>query len=144
MAAPLLRGDELLDLVREEDAAHLVVVLRGREGQHGGDLGDDVLLQAFGRAEHARCRDVDQEHHRQLAFLLVDLDVGFARARRHVPVYIAHVVARTVLPDFGKRHAPSAESRMVLSGEDLVRKTPGLDLDLPDAFQNIVLGLLHR
>jgi hypothetical protein len=144
MAAALLRGDELFDPVRKEDAAHLVVVLRGGEGQHGGDFGDDVLFQPVGRTEHARGRHVDQQHHRQFAFLLVDLDVGFARAGRDVPVDVPHVVARTVLPHFGKRHAPPAESRMVLSGEDLVGKTAGLDLDLADAFENIVLGFLHR
>ena len=65
------------------------------------------------------------------------------RERRHVPVYIAHVVARTVLPHFGKRHAASPEGRVILSGEDFVGKPPGFDLDLADSFQDIVFGLLH-
>ena len=144
VAAPLLRGDELLDTVRKEDAPHLVVVLRGGEGQHGGDFGDDVLLQAVRRAEQARGGDVHEEHHREFALLLVDLDVWFARPGGDIPVDVAHVVAGAVFADLGKRHASSAESRMVLSGEDLVRQTAGLDLDLADALENIVLGLLHR
>ena len=143
VAAPLLRGDELLDAVREEDAAHLVVVLGGREGQHGGNLRDDVLLEPVGRAEHPRGRDVDDEHHRQLALLLVDLDVGLRRACRDVPVDVAHVVAGAVLPHLGKRHAASPEGRVVLSGENLVRKTAGLDFDFADASENIVLALFH-
>ena len=144
VAAPLLGRDVLLHAVGEEDAAHLVVVLGGREGHDGGDFGQNVLFEEVGRPEHARGRDVDHEHHRQLALLLVDLDVGRARTRRDVPVDVAHVVAGTVLPHFGKRHAPSAESRVVLSGEDLVRQAACLDLDFADPSQNIVFVLDHR
>ena len=143
MAAPLFRGDEFLDPVGEEDAAHLVVVLRGREGQHGGDFGLQVFLQAVRGAEHPGAADIHQEHHRQLALLFVDLDVGRARAGRDVPVDVAHVVAGAVFAHFGKRHAASPEGRVILSGEDFVGKPPGFDLDLADSFQDIVFGLLH-
>lgn len=140
---PFFGGDEFLDPVGEEDAAHLVVVLRGREGQHGGDFGLQVFLQAVRGAEHPGAADIHQEHHRQLALLFVDLDVGRARAGRDVPVDVAHVVAGAVFAHFGKRHAASPEGRVILSGEDFVGKPPGFDLDLADSFQDIVFGLLH-
>ena len=48
------------------------------------------------------------------------------------------IVTRTVLSHLAKRHTTSSESRVVLSGKDLVREPAGLDLDLADAFQNVV------
>ena len=144
MALALLGRDKLLDFIGEEYAAHLVVVLRSREGQHCRNLGDDVLLQAIGCTKRARVAHIDQEHHRQLALLLINLDVGLRRAGRNVPVNIAHIVAGTILPHLRKRHTASAESSVILSRKDLVRQTSGLNLDFANSFENIVLSLLHR
>ena len=139
--AALFRRDELFDAVAEEDAAYLVVVLRGGKGQHGGDLGDRVFLELFGRAEHARTADVDQQHHRQLALFLVDLDVRLAAAGGDVPVDIADVVAHAVFAHFAEGHTAPFESAVVFAGEDIVAQPPRLDLDPADLFENIAAAL---
>ena len=75
MATTLLWGDKLLDLVREEYAAHLIARLRCRKGEHSGNLGNDILLCLLRRAELARTAHVDHQHHCQLALLLINLDM---------------------------------------------------------------------
>ncbi len=42
------------------DRPQLFVVVGGREGQHGADLGDQLVLQLFGDAKEAGLADVDQ------------------------------------------------------------------------------------
>ena len=44
VAAPLARRDEVLNLIREEQEPHLVVVADRRERQHAGDLGRQFAL----------------------------------------------------------------------------------------------------
>ena len=83
-------------------------------------FGDDILFGVRGRAKRARSTHIDQEHHRKFALLLIDLDIGLRGACRHVPIDIAHIITRTILPDFGKRHTSPSESSMILSGKDLV------------------------
>ena len=144
MALTLLWRDELLHTVGEEYATHLVVVLCGGECQHGGNLGDYVLLHTLCRAEASRRTHIHQEHHRQLTLLLIDLDVGLRRTRCHVPVNVTHIIAYAVLSHLGKRHTASAESSVILSCEDLVRESSGLDLYLADSAKDIVLALLHK
>ena len=131
VAAALLGRNEFLDLAAEEQGAHLVVVDGGGEGEDGRDFGHQVFFRLAGGAEQARAAHVDEQHHREFAFLFKDLDVGRAQARRDVPVHIAHVVAVLVLAYLAEGHSPSLERGMVLPGEDLVRQRLRLDLDLP-------------
>ena len=69
--------------------------------------------------------------------------MGSLRARRHVPVYIAHIITHTVLPNLGERHTTTAKSRVVLAGEYLVGEATRLYLDLTHTAQDIVLGKVH-
>ena len=144
MALALGGRDELLDAVGEEYTTHLIVVLRRREGQHGSYLGHQILFRALGRAKQTRAADIDHEHHRQLALLLVDLDVGLRRASCNVPVDIAHVITRPIFTHLAERHTTSAKSSVILSGKNLIRQPARLDLYLADPAKNIVLALLHR
>ena len=143
MAAPLLRWDKLLDLIREEDATHLIARLRCGECKDCRQLGDDILLEVVRCAEHTRAADINHQHHCQLALLFVDLDMRFAGACRNIPIDIAHIVANAILAHLGKGHTSPLECRMVLSCENLIRQTSRLDFDFSDALQDIVLGLLH-
>ena len=66
--------------------------MRG-EAQHRAQLGRQLALLRAGGAEAHRARDVDHQHHRELALLDEALDVGRAEARGDVPVDVAHLVA---------------------------------------------------
>ncbi len=130
--AAFLGWDELLDLVGEEDDADLVVVLNGREGERGRNLGHHVALELLDGTEVETAADVNQQHNRQLAFLLEDLDVGLSKASRHVPFDVANIVAILVLAHFGESHAAPLEGRVVLARKDVAAQATSLNLDLPD------------
>ena len=117
--AALLRRNILLNLVREEYHANLIVVLNGAESQRGSNLRHHVLLHLHLRAKLQRTRHVDQQHHRQLALLLKDLHVGTMKPCRHVPVNVTHVIPKLILSHLAESHSPTLEGRMVLSGEDV-------------------------
>ena len=51
MCAPLLRGDEFLNCVGEENKANLVIVLDGRKRQNGTNLCSDFVLELLCRTE---------------------------------------------------------------------------------------------
>ena len=130
--AAFLGRDELLNLVGEEDYADLVVVLNGREGERGRNLGHHVTLELLDGTEVETATDVNQQHNRQLAFLLEDLDVRLSKASRHVPLDVANIVAVLVLAHFGESHAAPLEGRVVLARKDVAAQATSLNLNLPD------------
>ena len=130
-ARPFLGGDELFDLVREEQQADLVVVLDRRERKDGADLRSDLVLQLLRAAEAARAAQVDDQHDRQLAFFFEHFDVRVVEPRRDVPVDGADVVTVLVLPHFAELDPASLEDAVVFPREDLVHETARLDLDVP-------------
>ena len=75
VAAALLRRDELLDAVAEEEGSDLVVVQDGGECQDRRDLGYEIPLGHGVGAEQAGAADVYEQHYGKLALLLEDLDV---------------------------------------------------------------------
>jgi hypothetical protein len=62
----------------------------------GGDVGGAFAQGLLAGAEVGGAGDVDGQDQRELAFLAVQADERLARARRHVPVHRAHVVAGDV------------------------------------------------
>ena len=130
--AAFLGWNELLDLVGEEDDADLVVVLNGREGERGRNLGHHVALELLDGPEVETAADVNQQHNRQLAFLLEDLDVRLSKASRHVPFDVANIVAVLVLAHLGESHAATLEGRVVLARKDVAAQATSLNLNLPD------------
>src|SRR5690606_19355151 len=64
------------------------------------------------------------------ALFLELLDIGFAHARRDVPVDRAHFVARLVLAHFRELEARSAKGRSISAGERGVDELVRADLDL--------------
>ena len=143
MRTTLLRGNELLDAVAEKDASHLVVVLRSGKSEHGGDFGDDVLLQFVRRTEHTRTADIDQQHHGQLALLLITLDVRTAAAGGDIPVDVAHVVPHTVLAHFAESHAAPLEGAVVMAGENVIAQSARLYLYLAYLPEYVAAVALH-
>ena len=144
VAAALLRRDELLDAVAEEESSDLVVVEYGGEGQHRRYFGDKFALRHRVRTEKAGTADVDEQHDGKLALLLEDLDIGRAQARGDVPVHVADIVAVLVLAHLAESHAPALVGGMVFARKDLMAQRPGPDLDLPDLLEKVCrLGVLH-
>ena len=144
MAAALLRRDEFLHLVAEEQGSDLVVVEYRAETQHCGNLGKQVALGLHGGSEESRTAHVDKEHDRQFPLLLEHLHVRGAEARRDVPVHGTDVVAPMVLTHLAERHTASLERRMVFPGEDLVGQGLGPDLYLADLAQKVRCRLIAR
>ena len=132
MGPALCRRDEFLHAVAEQDAAHLIVVKDGAEGQGGGNFGNLLPLGLHGRSKESGARDVHQQHHREFPLLLEHLHVRGVHPGGHVPVHVAHVVSPLILPNFAECHAASLERGMVFAGKDLVAQRLGLDLNLAD------------
>ena len=137
VAPPLLRRDEQLDAVGEDHQPDPVVALDGGVGEHRRHLRGHFVLELGAAAERARRRDVDQQHHGQLALLAVLLDVGEAGAGGDVPVDRADVVARLVLAHLLELHAAPLEGALVLAGEDVGDQPLGADLDRLDLLEQL-------
>ena len=134
---PLLRRDEVLDAVGEQDQADLVVVADRAQREHRAQLGRNLALEARDAAELTRGAQVDQQHHRQLALLHVLLDERLPHAGRHVPVDRAHVVAGDVFPDLGELHAAALEHAVVLAGKRAVDQPPRADVNASDLAERL-------
>ena len=132
VALAFLRRDKFLHLVGEEDDAHLVVVLYGRESECRGYFGHRVTFHLVDRTEVTAATDIDEQHHRQLAFLFIDLDVGAVHARRYVPVDGAHVIAWLIFAHLAERHTTTFKLAVVFACEDILAQPVGLDLYLPN------------
>ena len=130
--AAFLGRDELLYLVREEDDAYLVVVLDGRKGKCGGNLRHHVALELLDGTEVEAAADVNQQHDRQLSFLLEDLDIRLSETCRDVPLNVADVIAVLVLAHLGESHAAPFEGRVILARKDVAAQATRLNLDPPD------------
>ena len=131
MPTAFLRWNKLFDMVGEEDDAHLVLIAAGRAGQRGGHLGQQFALTGRTAAKVKTAADIDQQHDGEFALFLKHLHVRTTKARRHIPVNIAHVIAGVVFAHFGKRHTAPLEGRMVFACEEIVDRTARLDLDIP-------------
>ena len=121
MCASFLRRNKFLDPVRKEDHANLIVVLNGRESQHGRNLGNLILFQFRHCTEITRGTHINQQHHGQLTFLLEYLHVRMVITSGHVPVNTSDVIPVLIGPHLAKRHSPTFKSRVILPGEDITR-----------------------
>ena len=131
MLAPLLGRNILLNLVGEEDNANLVVVLYGTERQCGCNLSHHVALSLTLSAKVERTAHIDEQHHCEFALLLKHLDVWAVESCRDIPVDVPDVVAKLIFAHLAKRHSPSLEGRVVLSGKDIRAQSSRLYLYLP-------------
>ena len=138
MFATFLGRNEQLDLIREEQQAHLVVVLNSGKGHHGTNFGSNLPLESAGRREIFRTGDIHRQNDCLLPFLLEDFDEGLRVAGRHVPVNIADIVPELIGADLGKVHPGALKGRMVLASKDVADQTLGTDLDLPDSFEEFL------
>ncbi len=111
-------GFELeLDPIADQDQAGAVAVLNGGRRQECGGLRGSVGLGGpFGPEAHAR-RDVDHQPERQRPLLDESPHEWPALPRGHVPVEVAHVVARLVGAQLGERQADSRPGAMISPGE---------------------------
>lgn len=127
----------LLNLIGEEDHSYLVVVLNGAEGQCGGNLSDHILFRLNLCAELQRTTDVDEKHHSQLTLFLKHLHIRSMEASGYVPIDVAHIVAILVFTHFAECHTTPFEGRVILTSEDIIAQTSGLDFYLPNFLENL-------
>ncbi len=89
-------------------------------------------LKRVDRSKIARCAGVNHQHDSQFPVLHVALHEWLARARGHVPVDGAHIIARQVWPYFVEIHTAPFEDRMVFAGEAVVDQAARAHLDTPN------------
>ena len=116
VSPPLGGPHDILGHVGEEQRADAVIVPRGRECQHGGDLDGKARL-GVGAAEVQRTRLVHDEEERELALFHKRLDEGMTHSRRDIPVDCPEVVALLVGADLGELDPLAAEDRAVFARE---------------------------
>jgi hypothetical protein len=104
VSTALPRWDDVLDPIGEEQCSDAIIVAHGGHCQDGGELRGQLALEATPRAEAFGAREVDDQHHGQLALLDVALHERAAHARRDVPVDDADLVAGLVLAHLGELH----------------------------------------
>src|SRR6266436_5977748 len=125
----LSRRNDVLDAIREKKNANAVIVLNRRHRQYRGKLARQLALESSHCPESLRAREIDHQHHRQLALLDVALDEGPAHSGGNVPVDRPDLVARQILSYFRELHSLALEYRAVLPGENGVDKSACPQLD---------------
>ena len=123
-ARPCPGRDHLRGLAAEGDEAEPVAAPAREVPERERDALGDVGLPPLGRAEGHRGRDVEREPRDEHALGEVDPHVRLARARRHVPLDPAHVVAGHVRPDLGELAAGAEEGGAVVAGEHALDPAP--------------------
>jgi hypothetical protein len=101
------------------------------------------MLRPLPGTKCPRGRNVDQEQDRQLPLLAEPLDKRAAAAGGHVPIDIADVVARLILPHFVEFHAAAAKHALVLPREQIVHRPVGNNLNPPHTFEDVG-NVLHE
>src|SRR6185369_3126708 len=133
--ASFLRRPVTLRSFGEQEQTDFVVVAQRREGQQGGGLRGDLLLEFRRAAEELGTGEITGEDDRQFSLVLMFADVQTARPRCHVPIERTDIVSRYVLAHLGELHASSFKDAEILAAERLIDEPVGPDLDAPDLGQ---------
>jgi hypothetical protein len=120
MAAAAARGDHCFHAAPIEHGAHAVAVAGEEAGDHRDELGRDIALAQFARAEIDRGAQVEQEPGRHLAVFGVDAHVRHLHARRDVPVDVPDVVVVLVFAQVREVQAGAAQQRAVVALQQAV------------------------
>ena len=121
-----------LGFVGEDKQTDLVVVADCTERKKRSGFRDFIVLGRFAGTEEHRSGGVDRDNDGQLAFLRIFLDIRSAHAGGDVPVDIAHIVLRGVLPHLAELDPAALEDAVIGASGKLFHELPGLDLDFPD------------
>ena len=113
----------------EGDHAQPVSATRRQVADRDGDALGDIGLPPIGRSELHRDGGVEDEPRDEHALGEVDADMRLARARRHVPVDPANVVARNVRPHHRELRSGSQEVRPEVTGEQPLHAPPDRDVE---------------
>ncbi len=119
-------------LIGKKEQSHLIVVGIGTKSKQRTDFGDEFLLPLPAHAKKRRATHIYEQHNRQFALLFVNFNVWIARAGCYIPINIAHIVAKLVLPHLTKRHTPSFKGTMVSPREKIACQPTGFDFDFAD------------
>ena len=120
MLTPFLRRNEFLYPVREKDNPNFIVVLYSRKSQRCSYFRHHILFHLLHRTEFQTTGNIHQQHNGQLALFFEHLHVRLIEASGHIPVNVAYVIAKLIFAHLGKCHTPTLESRMILTGKDIV------------------------
>ena len=108
----------MLDSIGKKQHSNAIVVSYRGHSEHRRELARQLALESFHRAESLRTREVDNQHHGELALLYVPFDKWASHARRNVPVDRADFVTGLVFTHLRELHSLAFEHRSVFAGEN--------------------------
>src|SRR5258705_3334333 len=86
-------------------------------GQHRRLVARKLALESVHRSDSLRPREIDDQHHCELALFDVALDEWTAHSGGDVPVDRANLVTGLVLAHLGELHSLTLKDRAVLAGK---------------------------
>lgn len=126
----------LLDVIGKQRDADLVLIANGRNRQRGSQFGDQFPLGLRLATEVLRGAQVDQQHHRHLAFFTKELDERLVATCGDIPIDRANIVTDLVGANFFKFDSSALESRMPRPGQQIVDLVRAANLDLSNFLKN--------
>ena len=138
------RRDEVLDIIRDQRHPDAIVLPNRGEAEQSAQFRRQLALLLPARAEQHGTRDIDHEHHRELALLDEALDVGFAEPRGDVPIDVADLIPGNVGTDLFELDAATFEHALGATREQVLDQPPAADLEPTDLTQQILCLRRHQ
>ena len=138
MFTAFLWRDKLLYLIREKDGADFIIVLNSRKCDCSGNLGNHLAFFRTCGTEIAAGGNIHKKHHRELALLLIYLNIWLIVAGGYIPVDIADIIAVLICAHLRERHAATFESRMIFASKDVLGKSACLYFNLANFFYKFI------
>src|SRR5262245_16111684 len=109
MAAALARRQIQLCVIGKKQQSNLVAAPSRGNREGGGDLSGELAFASLLRAKSGRGRNIDYQHHGQLALLPEALHERSTHSVRNIPVNIADLISGDVFAQLFKIHAAAFE-----------------------------------
>jgi hypothetical protein len=120
MRSSFLGWNEFFNFAAEKNDTNFVVVLNSRKGQYSSYFGNHLLFKLNLGAKCIGTTYIDQKHYGKFPFLLKNLHIGMVEPCCNIPVDRTDIIAKLILPDFGKSHTTSLEGTLVAPCKHLV------------------------
>jgi hypothetical protein len=128
----LARRKVALHPVGKEDEPHLVAAGHGGQAQQGAQLSRGLGLSDPPRTECRGSAGIDQKDHPLLPLFHITFHMEISRARRHVPVDAAHIIAGQVAAHLEELDTRALEGGLEAAGHAFGNPLLAADMDAPN------------